>query len=261
MNVSIPSIPSYRVSLSGGVKQLHRRQLPTQARLGSYSKTTHASTQKTTSKHKRDKVGSNRKRTHAIKATSKHDDVIITPSRRLNMLRRQYTRRGVPVRTTLTPPPLAVVEMGGKKQRGVSKISLVGAKRSYIKLDVPSDVEYESDSSDSCLSLSSSSVMEGNYQRCNPCLVTNKRRTRSVQFASLCSVVEIPNHCEYNKKQKVAMWNSCKKIRSMAKRNALEFQYDGWSVNAASEESMFVKVDGKLVHPVYASESGSTSKS
>jgi hypothetical protein len=137
------------------------------------------------------------------------------------------------------------------ENRGISQVSLSGAKRSYAQLDVPSDVEYESDSSNSCLSFASSSIMDS--CKYNRYLKASRRRMRTVQFATLCSVVEIPHYCEYSAKQKMAMWNGSKKIRLMAKRNSAEFQFDGWNIETATEEDDFVIVDGKSVHPVYAS--------
>ena len=144
------------------------------------------------------------------------------------------------------------------ENHGVSQVSLAGAKRSYAQLDVPSDVEYESDSSNSCLSFASSSMTNNfNYNRY---VKATRSRIRTVQFATLCSIVEIPHYCEYTFKQKLAMWNGSKKIRMMAKRNATEFQFDGWNIETAAEEDKFVIVDGKSVHPVYAA-AGETSSS
>ena len=229
MTVSIQS--NNRHTLLGGVKQLQRRCLPTQARLAN-----------------------NRKQSLATQATSSNkEEIIVTPSRRLNSLRRSYSRRGVP--SKVTPPRRVSISeeearKASDKNHGVSQVSLAGAKRSYAQLDVPSDVEYESDSSNSCLSLASSSMMSScNYNRY---VKASRRRIRTVQFATLCAVVEIPHFCEYTSKQKMAMWNGSKKIRMMAKRNSVEFQFDGWSIETAAEEDDFVIVDGKSVHPVYA---------
>lgn len=228
MTVSIQQ--NQRYTLLGGMKQLQRRRLPTRARLAS-----------------------NVKRTLSTRSsTSDKEEIIITPSRRLNSLRRSYSRRGV--LSVVQPPRRVSISEGTPTalagDQGVLHVSLAGAKRSYTQLDVPSDEEYESDSSNSCISLASSSVMSTyNYNRY---VKASRRRTRAVQFATLCSVVEIPHHCEYTAKQKLAMWNGSKKIRMMAKRNSAEFQYDGWNIETASEEDEFIIVDGKSVHPVYA---------
>ena len=238
MTVSIQ--PNQRYTLLGGVKQLQRRRLPTKARLASNVKQTLS----------------------AKSSTSNKEEIIITPSRRLNSLRQSYSRRGV--LSMVSPPGRVTISEEAPKalaqNRGVLHVSLAGAKRSYAQLDVPSDEEYESDSSNSCISIASSSVMRSySYNRY---VKASRRRTRTVQFATLCSVVEIPHHCEYTAKQKMAMWNGCKKIRMMAKRNSAEFQYDGWNIETASEEDKFIVVDGKSVHPVYASaEANETSSS
>jgi hypothetical protein len=239
---------NHRYTLLGGVKQLQRRRLPTRARLAS-----------------------DPKRSLSTTPCSKKE-IIITPSRRLNTLRQSYSRRGVP--SIVSPPrrdttgnTLNDVEPNARveKDSGVLQVSLAGAKRSYAQLDVPSDVEYESDSSDSCASLASSSSSSSSsssqinhsyeYRRY---VKAARRRVRTVQFATLCSVVEIPHYCEYNARQKMQLWNGSKKIRMMAKRNSAEFLYDGWNIETASEEDEFVMVDGKSVHPVYATVAEST---
>jgi hypothetical protein len=150
-----------------------------------------------------------------------------------------------------TPPRRAsIADCAPSESKGVLQVSLAGAKHSYTQLDVPSDEEYESDSSNSYLSFASSSMMSScNYNRY---VKASRRRTRTVQFATLCSVVEIPHYCEYTSKQRMAMWNGSKKIRIMARRNSAEFLFDGWNVETAAEEDKFVIVDGKSVHPVYA---------
>ena len=233
---------NHRYTLLGGVKQLQRRRLPTRARLAS-----------------------DPKRSLSTTSCSKKE-IIITPSRRLNTLRQSYSRRGVP--SIVSPPRHDTTGAGNtlndvdpnarvEKHSGVLQVSLAGAQRSYAQLDVPSDVEYESDSSDSCASLASSSSQINSYEF-SRYVKAPRRRVRTVQFATLCSVVEIPHYCEYNARQKMQMWNGSKKIRMMAKRNSAEFLYDGWNIETASEEDEFVMVDGKSVHPVYATAAEST---
>jgi hypothetical protein len=236
MTVSIHQ--NHRYMLLGGVKQLQRRRLPTRARLTNNRKLALST---------------------KAKATNQQVEIIITPSRRLNSLRRTYTRRGVPS-TGTSPRRVSISEQAPRpsgESKGVLQVSLAGAKRSYAQLDVPSDEEYESDSStSSCLSLVSSSMM--NTFSYNRYTKPPRRRIRTVQFATLCSVVEIPHYCEYTTMQKMAMWNGSKKIRMMAKRNSAEFQFDGWNVENAAEEDKFVIVDGKSVHPVYAASEESS---
>ena len=48
------------------------------------------------------------------------------------------------------------------------------------------------------------------------------------------------------------MWNGRKHIRRNAKRNTLEYQYDGWKWETATEEDGFVSDPagtGETVHP------------
>jgi hypothetical protein len=228
MTVAVQPNHHYTLSVVGGVKQLNRRRLPIQSRLAN-----------------------NLKRKHSLstKAKSSHEEIILTPSRRLNTLKQSYARRGV---QSVSPPRPVIGNLDNSKppnKSEVSVVSLAGAKRSYIQLDVPPYDDYDSDSSESCASLSSSSTIDANYNRF---MKSSKRRMRFVQFATRCAVVEIPHRCAYSTKQKAAMWNGSKKIRIMAKRNAIEFQHDGWNIETASEEHEFVIVDGKSVHPVYS---------
>jgi hypothetical protein len=73
-----------------------------------------------------------------------------------------------------------------------------------------------------------------------------------VQFAKRCTVVEIPHYREYSPEQKELLWNGRKEIRTMARRNTREYQYDGWTVECAAEEDQFVLVEGEQVHPCHA---------
>lgn len=148
---------------------------------------------------------------------------------RLRKLRCSYARRGV----SLSPPPPVVVDQVIE----VSNVSLAGAKRSYVELDAPSDYDYFSDSSSDTSSTVGFSL----------------RRVKYVQFASHSSVVEVPHFSVYAPDQKGAMWNGCKNIRTMARRNTIEYQHDGWSVETAAEEDEFVEVKGIMVHPAHVS--------
>jgi hypothetical protein len=221
MTVAVPISHRYTLSVVDGVKQLNRRRLPTRARLAS-----------------------NRKQDRATKNNSSYIDehaMIATPTR-LNTLRQSYSRRGVP---TITPPP-AIADKAPVHE--VSKISLAGAKRRYVELDVPSDCVYTSDSSNSCESSTSSSTTYGACER----LGKSASYVKYVQFASHCAVVEIPHFREYSCNQKAAMWNGSKKIRIMAKKNTVEFHHDGWNIDTVAEEDQFVVVDGIPVHPAHA---------
>lgn len=75
---------------------------------------------------------------------------------------------------------------------------------------------------------------------------------KHVSFAKCCTIVEIPHYKEYTDEQREKLWNGRKKIRSMARKNALEYQYDGWNLEAAAEEDQFIMVAGERVHPSHA---------
>lgn len=82
---------------------------------------------------------------------------------------------------------------------------------------------------------------------------------KHVHFAKCCTVVEIPHYREYSQEQKELLWNGRKEIRTMAKRNTLEYQFDGWTVESAAEEDQFVLVQGEHVHPCHAPAEEQTS--
>lgn len=204
------ALSSYCNTMSNSVKQissvkqqLKRRRLPMRARLAV---------------HRKKDLVAEVTRNVKIPSTSKMS--------RLGKLRRSYARRGITIPPQ--PPDELVVE--------VSKVSLAGAERRFVALDVPPsdcDSSYHSDSSSSIASFPS--------------------RVKFVQFASHCAVVEIPHFCEYSLEQKAAMWNGSKKIRSMARKNTAEYQYDGWNMESVAEEDQFVLVAGIPVHPAHVS--------
>lgn len=220
----------YTLSVVGGVKQLQRRRLPTRLR---------------------------RKRPEeAIKASSSCNDtaMLSTPSP-LKTLRHAYARRGL---VATPPPPPEVTPSPPNEQRTtreVAQVSLAGAKRRYVELDVPSsgdeEEDYASDSSDSFLSSSSSSTTR-DCQRYAVKTSRRRRHVKYVQFASHSVVVDIPHFRDYSSSQKAAMWNGSRTIKRMARQNTVEFQYDGWNMDAAAEEDQFVLVSGVPVHPAHA---------
>merc|ERR1712086_439303 len=63
----------------------------------------------------------------------------------------------------------------------------------------------------------------------------------------------IPSRHSYTQYEKRTMWNSIKEISINAKRNSIEYKYDGWNFREATEESD-MKIDprtGRYVHPVH----------
>jgi hypothetical protein len=211
----------YTLSVVGGVKQLRRRRLPTRLRRN--------------------------RPEEATNAFSCNDSLHI-PSP-LKTLRHSYARRGIATaqHPELTPPP----SDENRTAHEVSQVSLAGAKRRYVELDVPSsDDDYCSDSSESFLSSSSSSTTRDCRRYADK--VSRRRHVKYVQFASHSVVVEIPHFRDYSSSQKAAMWNGSRTIKRMARKNTMEFQYDGWKMDEAAEEDQFVLVSGEAVHPVHA---------
>ena len=80
-----------------------------------------------------------------------------------------------------------------------------------------------------------------------------QKKQFSIRFASHANVVEIPNRLSYTMKQQHRMWNGNKAIRSNAKRNKIEFEWENWDWEHSLEEDEFESVDGVLVHPAHLS--------
>jgi hypothetical protein len=77
-------------------------------------------------------------------------------------------------------------------------------------------------------------------------------RTYTVKFNYYVKVVEIPNRHSYSSKQRKRMWNDGKSIRTNAKRNRIEYDYDGRNWQNAPEEQDFCTLEnGRKVHPAF----------
>ena len=215
MTVALTSYRCTTVSNNAGSKRLKHRRLPARAR---------------STLRKKDLV--------ADVTLTESPNKVEHASLRLCKLRHSYARRGVS--PPLAPPLLLPRVVEEEEVIEVTKVGLDGAKRRFVKLEAPADCDSESeDDSDN---------MSNNGMSGLPF------RVRYVQFASHCAVVEIPHFRDYSLQQKSAMWNGCKKIRTMARKNTAEYQYDGWSVETAAEEDQFITVSGNAVHPAHVSQ-------
>jgi hypothetical protein len=73
-----------------------------------------------------------------------------------------------------------------------------------------------------------------------------------VRFAPRPEVVEIPSHRAYSHKEKAQIWNSLPKLRKEAKRNRIEWIWEGSTASqAVEEEDFWTNARGKLVHPAH----------
>jgi hypothetical protein len=116
---------------------------------------------------------------------------------------------------------------------------------STLQTDI-SDESYDiDDDGDDSISLNSSfSYVSG--------IKTNlQQRQQSIRFHSYVKVVEIPHRNTYSDKQKRRMWNGCDTIRRNAKRNRIEYEYEGREWHCVVEEAEFGMVNGRMVHPVH----------
>lgn len=77
------------------------------------------------------------------------------------------------------------------------------------------------------------------------------KNNRSIRFQSYVKVVEIPHRLSYTKKQRRRMWNNQKEIRENAKRNRIEYEYEGPEWQNAIEEDHYVVIGGQHVHPAH----------
>jgi hypothetical protein len=78
-------------------------------------------------------------------------------------------------------------------------------------------------------------------------------RSYSVCFDRQVTVVEIPHRLTYTLKQRHRMWNGIKTIQENAKRNRLEYGWEGSEWENAIEEDEFCDINGENVHPFHLS--------
>jgi hypothetical protein len=75
-----------------------------------------------------------------------------------------------------------------------------------------------------------------------------------VQFQSHVSAVAIPCRCDYTTEEKQLLWSDRLTIHDMAHRNTVEFAYEANDWQHVLEEEDFVRIQGRLVHPVHIPE-------
>jgi hypothetical protein len=78
------------------------------------------------------------------------------------------------------------------------------------------------------------------------------KRNYTIKFQCYVKVLEIPHRESYSPKQRKRMWNASKSIRSNAKRNRIEYEWEGREWEHAPEEDEFcILDDGTKVHPAH----------
>jgi hypothetical protein len=182
----------------------------------------------------------------------------------LNSLRRNYSARGLPTRTlpsTLPDnrPHVAVnaeINSMDRKSPSSSLGSLNGnvvfgiknARRTVALLKFsPSPCRDDDDTDDE-------TVMSDSDSECDVFASSGQHpdRTYSIRFDSYVKVVEIPNRLSYTSMQRQLMWSGNKAIRENARRNRVEYEWEGSHWHNVVEEEEFLLVDGEKVHPVHA---------
>jgi hypothetical protein len=73
-----------------------------------------------------------------------------------------------------------------------------------------------------------------------------------VRFTPVDSVVEIPSHRDYTALEKRSIWTSLQVLRNQAKRNRIEWFWEGCDVEGVVEEEAFsYDFQGCLKHPAH----------
>ena len=77
-------------------------------------------------------------------------------------------------------------------------------------------------------------------------------RKSMVAFDEEVSVVHIPKHQEYSKRIRSRLWCDKRELRTMAARNTLEYQAEGWNPSTVVEDEGFITTaNGERIHPVH----------
>lgn len=77
-------------------------------------------------------------------------------------------------------------------------------------------------------------------------------RKSVVAFDNEVSVVHIPKHQEYSQRIRSRLWCDKRELRTMAARNTLEYQSEGWDPSKVVEDERFITTaSGERIHPVH----------
>ena len=81
---------------------------------------------------------------------------------------------------------------------------------------------------------------------------STRSRRSVVAFDDEVSVVPIPKHQEYSNRIRSRLWCDRRELRSMAARNTLEYQAEGWHPSTVIEDEGFITMStGERIHPVH----------
>lgn len=81
---------------------------------------------------------------------------------------------------------------------------------------------------------------------------STRSRRSVVAFDDNVSVVPIPKHQEYSNRIRSRLWCDRRELRSMAARNTIEYQAEGWHPSTVIEDEGFITMStGERIHPVH----------
>lgn len=82
--------------------------------------------------------------------------------------------------------------------------------------------------------------------------VPRNERTTRIRFHQKVAVHCIPARHHYSAEMKRHMWNDMRTLRSMARRNTIEFASEGYDWRRATEDdAMILSPSGERIHPVW----------
>jgi len=120
--------------------------------------------------------------------------------------------------------------------KGIRKTARPPEMRKVAPFSVPLKYEPEDDEKTEASSVSSSP----------------SSRKSVVAFDNEVSVVPIPKHQEYSQRIRSRLWCDKRELRTMAARNTLEYQSEGWNPSTVVEDEGFITTAcGERIHPVH----------
>lgn len=99
-------------------------------------------------------------------------------------------------------------------------------------------------------------VIDDRYHLSEPMMTLFQRQPRRARFDAIdpvSSTLLIPSKDCYDLSEKLAMWSSLTSLEANAIRNKMEYAYDGWTLeNATEENGMYYHPEtGNYIHPVH----------
>lgn len=78
------------------------------------------------------------------------------------------------------------------------------------------------------------------------------KKYSTVAFEDEVSVIPIPRHQEYSQRIRSRLWCDKRELRTMAARNTIEYQSEGWNWRTVVDDDAFITTaSGERIHPVH----------